>query len=702
MSTDDPRNTAPEEDDIYRRAAREELAAIHEQAEAAMDPLQGDIGDGVVLAQLQRLLPIPGFPVGPEALSNLDEATVGTIVADIKTAVEKALDDELIQSQLARLGEEQAETTEVADGETASAISQSRAVNEEQKALYALVHNQPIGALTKEVVERADPAFVGALSASVKASLIRTLSEMHAKKEAAKQAVPESFTRMHCIHAQSAIAGFCEHESRFSPTMDQVLAMTPEQYYVISTKLAEALSQYVKTDGAKFLEVIHSDSDAGGGSATETRTELQRQMSANQTEKRVGLAELLDLFKIEGISKDEVFHLPPEFVAQFCDIGLSVIIDACKETGVPIEHKQPIMEAQARVMMQRSAETHPQREQAELLDPEVRRLMLQLPPNTVKIYTDPSALRSKADVIGLDEQWKQMEPMLYRLMYPGAIRTRAEHTLMVGYYGVGKSLTAEAMAREILEQRIKSPDLPQIAFLKVNLSNVFYKWVGESNTNVNRVIDLMRACAPCIAFCDELEAAMSDSSNTQMHEETLRSQSTFMQELDGMDPMTGVAVIGATNRPDVINQGLLRGSRFGKAVHFPMPDGAQLFRMLQKKSEILQVPVNAPELQMRTIMNNHAHGKASLEDAYTGADIEQLIRILDEDHLRRIVEGDQQRPIDQAVFSRCHQQFIKERQIRRAVTQGRLAEYIMHTPACPATSAMRAVSDEHTAPEEIT
>lgn len=147
-----------------------------------------------------------------------------------------------------------------------------------------------------------------------------------------------------------------------------------------------------------------------------------------------------------------------------------------------------------------------------------------LPPNTVRLIKDPSHLRSMKDVIGLEHVVDRLKPLLYRIARPDLIDTEPEHALLVGTYGVGKSLIAEAIAREILEKNAQIPDPKNhVKFAHVNLSNVFWKWVGESNANANRLMDFLEQNAPIIVFLDEMEAAMNDSTNVQMHEESLRT-----------------------------------------------------------------------------------------------------------------------------------------------------------------------------------
>lgn len=194
------------------------------------------------------------------------------------------------------------------------------------------------------------------------------------------------------------------------------------------------------------------------------------------------------------------------------------------------------------------------------------------------------------DVIGLEHPISRLKPLLYRLEGAEHISTEPEHALLVGYYGVGKSLLAEAIARQILERNAsEANEKKHVKFAHVNLSNVFWKWVGESNANANRLMDYLEQNAPIIVFLDELEAAMHEQRNIQMHEESLRTQNTILQRISGMLQVQGVTLIGATNRPDRMNPAALRAGRFGRGIIVPMPKTPQLLQMFVRKRRALKV-----------------------------------------------------------------------------------------------------------------
>jgi len=317
-----------------------------------------------------------------------------------------------------------------------------------------------------------------------------------------------------------------------------------------------------------------------------------------------------------------------------------------------------------------------------------------LPPNTVTVLSDPREMRSFEDIIGLDRQRELLKPILYRALYPDLINSKPEHALLVGYYGTGKSMLAEAMAREVLEHH--NGRGRKVRFAHVHLANIFIKWLGESNQNMNRLLDFLERIAPIIVFMDEIDAAMNDPAQTQAHEETLRSQSTFQARLSGLSPLKGVVIIGATNRPDMISGAFLRGGRFGRGIHVPMPSEDSLARMLLKKAERLQVPFETSEAHVRSTLRKHAFGQhCPIDQAFTGADIEQLVTIMDERYLVGTVERKPMSSISPTIFDECYDALLDARQIRQAVTANRLAQFVWQGSTDAARSTSKSATPEH-------
>ena len=120
-------------------------------------------------------------------------------------------------------------------------------------------------------------------------------------------------------------------------------------------------------------------------------------------------------------------------------------------------------------------------------------------------------------------------------------------------------------------------------FISVKGPEFLSKWVGESEKAVREMFKKAKQAAPCIVFFDEIDAVVptrgGGSSDSHVTERII---SQILTELDGLESLHGVIVIGATNRPDIIDPALLRPGRFDRLIHIPMPD-------LDARKEILKI-----------------------------------------------------------------------------------------------------------------
>ena len=139
------------------------------------------------------------------------------------------------------------------------------------------------------------------------------------------------------------------------------------------------------------------------------------------------------------------------------------------------------------------------------------------------------------------------------------------------------------------------------------------KYVGESEKAVRMVFNRARASAPCLIFFDEIDALCPKRDEAQS-EATQRVVNTLLTELDGVDGRQGVFVLGATNRPDIIDPALLRPGRIDKLKYVPLPDGAGRQKILARITESLPID----QVDMSFI--------AAETQGYSGADIAALVR----------------------------------------------------------------------------
>ena len=191
---------------------------------------------------------------------------------------------------------------------------------------------------------------------------------------------------------------------------------------------------------------------------------------------------------------------------------------------------------------------------------------------------EPSAIREVfvevpevrwADIGGLEEiKARLQESVEWPLKYPELFKEAgikpAKGILLSGPPGCGKTLLAKAIANET-----------QVNFISVKGAALLSKYVGESERAVREVFHKARQAAPCIVFFDEIEALIParGGSGTDSHVSE-RVLSQFLSELDGIEELKGVLILGATNRPDMIDPAMLRPGRFDLVLEAPLPEEA--------------------------------------------------------------------------------------------------------------------------------
>ena len=153
-----------------------------------------------------------------------------------------------------------------------------------------------------------------------------------------------------------------------------------------------------------------------------------------------------------------------------------------------------------------------------------------------------------------------------------------------------------------------------VNFISIKGPELLSKWVGESERGVREVFRKARQAAPCIIFLDELDAIAPVRGSGQGDSNvTERVVSQILTELDGLEELKEVIVLGATNRPDMIDGALLRPGRFDRLLRIPAPDAASrktIFRIHTRKKPL------APDVDLDDL--------AGMTEGYTGADIAAL------------------------------------------------------------------------------
>lgn len=214
------------------------------------------------------------------------------------------------------------------------------------------------------------------------------------------------------------------------------------------------------------------------------------------------------------------------------------------------------------------------------------------------------------DVGGLDKaQARLKEGVELPLKDPDAFRRigirPAKGFLLYGPPGTGKTLLAKAVAREA-----------QANFIATKSSDLLSKWYGESEQQIARLFSRARQVAPCVIFIDELDSLVPARGGGMGEPQvTERVVNTILSEMDGLEELQSVVVIGATNRPNLIDPALLRPGRFDELIYVGLPDapGRERILTIQTGKMPLADDVDLAEVARRT-------------DRYTGADLEDVVR----------------------------------------------------------------------------
>ena len=177
--------------------------------------------------------------------------------------------------------------------------------------------------------------------------------------------------------------------------------------------------------------------------------------------------------------------------------------------------------------------------------------------------------------------------------------------LLYGPPGCGKTLLAKAVANE-----------SEANFIAVKGPELLSKWVGESERGIREVFRKARTAAPAVIFFDEIDALVprrglgyADSGVTE------RVVSQLLTEMDGIAVLEDVVVIGATNRPDILDPAVLRPGRFDRLIYVPPPD--EKARLEIFKIHTRRMPL-AEDVDLERL--------AKITQGYSGADIEAVCR----------------------------------------------------------------------------
>ncbi|MBE6504773.1 MAG: CDC48 family AAA ATPase [Methanobrevibacter sp.] len=231
----------------------------------------------------------------------------------------------------------------------------------------------------------------------------------------------------------------------------------------------------------------------------------------------------------------------------------------------------------------------------------------------------PSALREVLvqvpdvkwdDVGGLDDAKQELkEAVEWPLKYPENFQKLGikppKGVLLYGIPGTGKTLLAKAVAHE-----------SEANFISIKGPELLSKWVGESEKGVREVFRKAKQTAPTVIFFDEIDSiASTRSGNDGDSGVTKRVVNQLLTEMDGLEELEDVAIIAATNRPDIIDPGLMRPGRFDRHIKVDTPS---------EEARLAIFEVHTKDMPLASDVNLKKLAKAT--DGYVGADIEAVCR----------------------------------------------------------------------------
>lgn len=252
--------------------------------------------------------------------------------------------------------------------------------------------------------------------------------------------------------------------------------------------------------------------------------------------------------------------------------------------------------------------------------------------------TNPSSLRETIveipnitwdDIGGLEETKKDLQEMiLYPIEHPEKFAkfgmSPSKGVLFYGPPGCGKTLLAKAVANECSSN-----------FISVKGPELLTMWFGESEGNVREIFDKARAASPCVLFFDELDSvgvARSSGGGGDAGGAGDRVLNQLLTEMDGAGQKKNLFFIGATNRPEILDEALIRPGRLDQLIYIPLPD--QIARLGIIKAVLRKSPV-AQNVSMDFLANQC--------EGFSGADMTELCQRATKAAIRESIAAEEER-----------------------------------------------------------
>ena len=213
------------------------------------------------------------------------------------------------------------------------------------------------------------------------------------------------------------------------------------------------------------------------------------------------------------------------------------------------------------------------------------------------------------DIGGLEGVKRELQeavewPLKYPSLYAAMGHTAPKGILLHGPSGTGKTLLAKAVATE-----------SEANFISVKGPELLSKWVGESEKGIREIFRRARQASPCVIFFDEIDSIAPTRGGEGGGGGAERMVSQILTELDGISALHGVVVLGATNRPDMIDPSLLRPGRFDRIVLVPNPDS-------QTRKRILEIHAKGKPIGQDVNIQKIAE---TMTEGFSGADTASIV-----------------------------------------------------------------------------
>ncbi len=239
----------------------------------------------------------------------------------------------------------------------------------------------------------------------------------------------------------------------------------------------------------------------------------------------------------------------------------------------------------------------------------VRTLPAPVDPNVMGAEIEEKPAMTYGDIGGLEDQIREVretieDPLLNPSKYGKMGIDPPKGVLLVGPPGTGKTMIAKAAARNT-----------DARFIKFVGSELVQKYIGEGARMVRELFEMAKQNSPSIIFIDELDSVATQRTEqaTSGDREVQRTMMQLLSELDGFEPIGDIKVMGATNRPELLDKALLRPGRFDRIIKIPMPD-------LEARKEIFRIHMS----DMNIAEDVDIEALARKTDDATGADIKAI------------------------------------------------------------------------------